>query len=798
MNIFGNFLFCLISFTDYIFLISYTSSYDNNVWTNKTHTIPFISKSTDRKKVSFLLNDLPYAHAGYDARVYMKTRKLNDNKKEMWSDFASCTFQTSSRIPDNPPQTDIGSFSVNDYNHIYIFWKSLPESKQNGRNFDYNITFINHTTLMPREKWTSYGAYYETKENDDFQFWIHSKNAVGNSIEKSIVTVPRAEKRCAKPTNIKKIKTNQEYNLSWQAPNDPTITSFTVFWCSSNDESPNRCNGPIDFERVNASVRSYKRNSLISLNMAVSANSHKFSSGMQWAKCTASAESDLSKITTFYVIKTEPRMLKLKWELQCVEQSLIKGYILHYCPINETLRKFECNETSKSINITAENHEYQLNALKPYTTYEIRIQMVSSNKIGPLSESLLSTTLETAPTPPKNFISTSVGNTSVILRWHRPDDYNGKLDKYNVIYNNAVKIVKKFDDIVEYELDNLQSYKNYDIYVQACTGVENGCSENSNLVKIQTKIGTPGDIKQPNMRNNSNEIVWNPPQILAGPLEYYQVKVDIYTVNHDYIAKEVYVKGTMCTLAFKVCQADRVQVSVRAVNIENPHTNFIHIEHNVRKRESNASNLFKRHSSIDNDSGNKYNGINIVEHHQKPLTDGTDFDRVCEEQLSSQQFATHPDQYYSEYSLPYVTACAHDQKANGYMLTLILLVVIVVGTAIIVVGTKKFQRMKDISVELPAGLEDIKQEAKGKNLEAGINPYEDMGRTIEAVEMYDSEQEQRLLDSSSNNSMENNSHCDLNMAMDNNSDHGQHTEEESVKSISENVEKVIYFLLLEI
>lgn len=727
--------------------------------------------------MTYTLTDLPFAHTQYDVRVYMKVQKLNETR-ELWSDYSACTFYTASRTPDNPPQTDIGSFSVNDYNNIYIFWKALPKSKQNGADFDYDISVVNNTSLAPKEKWAQYGAYFEKIESTDTEFQIRSENAVGKSREKSVVRVPRSDRRCAKPINIKKVKTNEEYRLSWQSPYDTSVTSYTVFWCNSNDDAPNRCSGPIDFERVNASTRSYKRYSSTALNMAVSANSDNSSSGMHWAKCTASASSDLNKITTFYVVQTQARFILLKWELQCVEQSLIKGYILHYCPANEPTPQnniVDCKEPMRSINITGEHTSFNLTGLAPYTMYQIQIQMVSTNATGPMSEPILNTTFEAAPTPPRNLRIKLVGNTSAVLSWERPEHLNGKLDKYIIKYNYDERTEKNLNETVQYELSGLESFKEYNISIQACTGGENACSAGSNLLQIYTMIGEPGIIDQPTIVNDSI-LLWSPPRKLAGPLEYYQVKVVIDLPSKDQITREVIVRGTKCTLSFDVCQTNKAYIHVRGINMGSEYP------------EGMGSNLQKRHTSVD-DGGSVYNGLPF-QPIAKPSDGNTDFKRICVEQVEQPPGLT----FFGNYSKSYTTGCKHDVTHSGYMVTLILLILFVApGTLFIVFALRKFQRMKDISVELPAGLEDIKQEAKGKHLDAGINPFDDMGRKIEAVEMYDSEQEQRLLETSSNNSLEHNSHCDSLAAMDNSSEHGQQTEEESLKSMSENIEKVRFF-----
>lgn len=65
------------------------------------------------------------------------------NLEEMWSKYALIVFRTESRVPDEPPKTDIGGFHIDVNGHIFIYWKELPKKKYNGNNLHYNITVNN-------------------------------------------------------------------------------------------------------------------------------------------------------------------------------------------------------------------------------------------------------------------------------------------------------------------------------------------------------------------------------------------------------------------------------------------------------------------------------------------------------------------------------------------------------------------------------------------------------------------------------------------------------------------------------
>lgn len=56
----------------------------------------------------------------------------------MWSN-ETISFKTAARKPDNPPKTDIGGYHVDDNNHVFIYWKELNQSQENGPNASYTI-----------------------------------------------------------------------------------------------------------------------------------------------------------------------------------------------------------------------------------------------------------------------------------------------------------------------------------------------------------------------------------------------------------------------------------------------------------------------------------------------------------------------------------------------------------------------------------------------------------------------------------------------------------------------------------
>lgn len=828
-----------LSSTDLTHLVNYTSEFLKGQWVQLNYI------SSKAAKVEVQLNNLPYAYDWYDVRVSTKVLGAPD-LEEMWSNFSYHNFKTAARTPDDPPLTDIGGFSINDNDHVFIFWKELQPSKHNGENMRYNISLSDYPMIKPH-KLTHTSAKYERlshRFNSDLDFMIYSENSVGRSSYASHVRVP--VKRLHPPIRIKKMIIGKNYSLSWSPSLHPSteseIISYTVFWCVSKNELPNQCEGSLDFERVDSNVLNFTRFSNETLNFAVSANSRNSSSGMNWALCTALENNDIGKLTTIWIGKMQSTYIEFKWNLACVDRTILDGYILSYCPIKDP-KTLECKESVKRINITSDAKGYNLTNLMPYTTYKTEIQMFSANRTGPASEPLVNTTLESAPSRPRNLKHSDITNTSVTLEWDVPEFLNGVLVRYKVFYNGQERVAEKRDGShMQFVLDKLDSYTEYEILVLACTVA---CSEASNAINIKTLIGAPGDVQGFRMLSRESEIivVWQPPLVQAGPIQYYEFKSQVKNGKNT---KEysVQINGTQCTIAFKLCPVSRdsYAFSVRAVNVVNsPHYHpivettahpssvhyrsasqsghptrdgaalkYIDLENSHESHDNTDSNLLKRHSNaeISNDSNNLNRNekikrrsdlaaVDIVNKHY--AVEHIEFDAspavLCREQdniklqryLKADKFATH---LHGEWTSPTAHTCVYPNEAGGFYFMLVFLIIftmaIVYGSFF---GMKKLKKMKDIGVELPAGLEDIKQESNPKNLDCGITTRSDVTRDINLV--YSSEQEQSLLrmesGNSSSNSTENNSHCEYNEMVDD-SECEHPNEDDSAQTLSENLE----------
>lgn len=140
------------------------------------------------RNVSFLLENLPYAHCIYDIRVSIEPKVAVDDR--MWSQNTSGTFRTLSKIPDCPPNTTFGGFEILDgRGKRLIYWQNVHGYQENGDNFTYSIQAVEDPSIKPVQLFKTY-AVFDRLPNINITFKIWSVNSEGKSLDHSIVFVP--------------------------------------------------------------------------------------------------------------------------------------------------------------------------------------------------------------------------------------------------------------------------------------------------------------------------------------------------------------------------------------------------------------------------------------------------------------------------------------------------------------------------------------------------------------------------------------------------------------------------------
>lgn len=682
----------------FIHQINYTSEHDYGVW--KVITLQNIkTKASDGYTYHF--DNLRYANAWYDIRIRLRCSEALDID-EMWSNYTGTTFKTQPRKPDDPPATDIGSFQINN-DDIYVYWIELPLHKRNGDNTEYVIESLDkHKQYTPDTLTNTMARFRGLGEIDrDYVFAISVKNNQGSSERYNKVRIPRLVDRMKEPTNLKKVFHNGTYKLSWLAPQHDQLKDFTIFWCEAKSELPNDCASSINFTHVDKSINEFEFETNKTINFAVSANSYKSSSGMVWVSCTAANSNDIGKLKNFWIVNMHATSMEIKWKPDCTDSTIVEGYNLRYCPISSP-KTLDCKETEKTLNITGRTN-YLIQNLRPYTTYKTIISMYSKTRIGPPSEALVNATHEDAPTAPRNLVARDVRNASLMLYWDAPEHANGVLMYYEIAFNNfkiRVNNDKREAKEMIYQLTNLSSYTDYKIVVAACTIK---CSEASNSIEVKTSIGVPGSMQQPSTIDTNNsriQLGWTEPSILAGKVDYYELRTvimknDVRTYDHiTQIAGDL----KSCQLKYVICSndSDKYEFSVRAVNV-------IPSLHAKLPINDDSATLFMSHIS--------YNKRTDEPIQCKEENDIIGYIR------SNDQFAEHLP---GEWSKPLTHWCNYSRHQESYAWIIIISVCAILA-ALTYISCNKIKVMKDITVILPDGLEDVTVKELSKNIENMMN-----------------------------------------------------------------------------
>uniref|UniRef100_A0A8C9RRP1 Receptor-type tyrosine-protein phosphatase F n=1 Tax=Scleropages formosus TaxID=113540 RepID=A0A8C9RRP1_SCLFO len=119
---------------------------------------------------------------------------------------------------------------------------------------------------------------------------------------------------------------------------------------------------------------------------------------------------------------------KLAWDPPLLSER--NGRILQYVVVYRDI-----NSQQNSTNTTTET-QMTVHGLRPETTYDIRVRAFTSKGGGPLSPSIQSRTMSTAPGESfaSNFAVKSVMKTSVLLTWEVPENYKSQVP-FKILYN---------------------------------------------------------------------------------------------------------------------------------------------------------------------------------------------------------------------------------------------------------------------------------------------------------------------------------------------------------------------------
>ncbi|XP_046818554.1 Down syndrome cell adhesion molecule-like protein Dscam2 isoform X2 [Vespa crabro] len=179
--------------------------------------------------------------------------------------------------------------------------------------------------------------------------------------------------------------------------------------------------------------------------------------------------------------------------------------------------------------------ELRLTGLRPYTRYSLVVQAYNQVGSGPLSEPLLTQTLEDVPSkPPEDVRCAALTSQSLQVSWQPPPNThsNGIIQGYKLNYEPILADAWRGVDEMEVRktsaltivLTDLRKYTNYTIQVLAYTRVGDGVPTTVTYCQTEEDVpGSPADIKVVVSSPQALFISWLPPLEPNGIITKYNL-----------------------------------------------------------------------------------------------------------------------------------------------------------------------------------------------------------------------------------------------------------------------------------
>ncbi|XP_074936838.1 phosphatidylinositol phosphatase PTPRQ isoform X2 [Phalacrocorax aristotelis] len=199
------------------------------------------------------------------------------------------------------------------------------------------------------------------------------------------------------------------------------------------------------------------------------------------------------------------------------------GKIIHY-----TVYAMEL-DTKRAFHTTTSNNSLLMTGLKKYTNYKMRVAASTTIGESALSEEndVFVRTLEDEPdSPPQNVELINVTATEINLRWLPPEQPNGLITHYEVLYSDSSYLFIKNASSTSISLSEMKPYTLYNISVKAFTRVGHGNQSSFPLLVRTSETvpdSAPENITYKNISSMEIELSFFPPSIPNGIIQTYAI-----------------------------------------------------------------------------------------------------------------------------------------------------------------------------------------------------------------------------------------------------------------------------------
>ncbi|XP_063998932.1 phosphatidylinositol phosphatase PTPRQ [Pogoniulus pusillus] len=199
------------------------------------------------------------------------------------------------------------------------------------------------------------------------------------------------------------------------------------------------------------------------------------------------------------------------------------GRIIHY-----TVYAMELG-TERTFHTTTSNTSLLMTGLKKYTTYKMRVAastIIGESALSEENDVFITTPEDEPDSPPQNLELINVTATEINLRWLPPEQPNGLITHYEVLYSDSDDLFIKNASSTSISLREVKPYTLYNISVRAFTRLGHGNQSSSPLLVRTLETvpdSAPENITYRNISSVEIELSFFPPPIPNGIIQTYTI-----------------------------------------------------------------------------------------------------------------------------------------------------------------------------------------------------------------------------------------------------------------------------------
>ncbi|XP_066849641.1 phosphatidylinositol phosphatase PTPRQ isoform X3 [Anser cygnoides] len=199
------------------------------------------------------------------------------------------------------------------------------------------------------------------------------------------------------------------------------------------------------------------------------------------------------------------------------------GKIIHY-----TVYAMEL-DTKRAFHTTTSNNSLIMTGLKKYTNYKMRVAastMVGESALSEENDVFVRTPEDEPDSPPQNVELVNVTATEINLRWLPPEQPNGLITHYEVLYSDSNDLFIKNASSTSISLTEMRPYTLYNITVRAFTRLGHGNQSSFPLLVRTSETvpdSAPESITYRNISSGEIELSFFPPSIPNGIIQTYTI-----------------------------------------------------------------------------------------------------------------------------------------------------------------------------------------------------------------------------------------------------------------------------------